>query len=82
MCSYEIYVNVYKYDNVHRFSNVKRVCIFYQPLDRFPVPKNNIKWFIIIRGGGQSIFKIVGATIHSKICYLLLTKETFFFKTQ
>ena len=31
-----------------------------------------------MRGGGQSIFKILGATVHSKICYLLLTKETFF----
>ena len=27
-----------------------------------------------MRGRGQSIFKTVGAIIHSKICYLLLTK--------
>ena len=27
----------------------------------------------------ESIFKIVGAIIHSKICYLLLTKEIIFF---
>ena len=26
-------------------------------------------------GRGQNIFKMVGATIHSKTCYLLLTKE-------
>ena len=28
-----------------------------------------------IRGRGQSILEIVGAIIHSQICYLLLTKE-------
>ena len=28
-----------------------------------------------MRGRGQSIFKIVGAIIQSRICYLLLTKR-------
>ena len=28
-----------------------------------------------MRGRGQSIFKIVGAIIQSKICYLLLAKQ-------
>ena len=30
-------------------------------------------------GGGQSIFKMVGAIIHIKICYLSLTKEIQYF---
>ena len=35
---------------------------------------------INMRGEGESIFKIVGAVIHRKICYLLLTKKnTIFF---
>ena len=32
-----------------------------------------------MRGRGQSIFKIAGAIIHSKICYLLLTREIQYF---
>ena len=37
-----------------------------------------------MRGRGQNIFKMVGAVIHSKTLYLLLTKEiqSFFCKTQ
>ena len=34
---------------------------------------------ISMRERGQSFFKIVGAIIHIKICYLLLTKEMQFF---
>ena len=38
---------------------------------------------ISMRERGQSIFKIVGAIFHSKICYLSLTNEMqFFCKTQ
>ena len=32
-----------------------------------------------MREKGHSIFKIVGAIIHGKLCYLLLTKEIQYF---
>ena len=43
MCSCAIYVNVQKYDNVNRYSNVNRVCIFSQPLIRFPISEKEYK---------------------------------------
>ena len=54
-------------------------------LDRFPSPEKKYrsvlerKIKISMRGKSQSIFKMVGAIIQSKTCYLLLTKEIQFF---